>query len=96
MFRDYGKKCESVNCKELAVDIHHKDGNHKNNKKSNLAYLCRSCHTKQHYDTTDEEHAFHRHLDLVDDLQDHRTGYRLAYGYALLNDDYNDNSWTNT
>ena len=28
--------------------LHHKDGNRKNNKKSNLQWLCGSCHNKVH------------------------------------------------
>lgn len=30
------------------IDIHHRDGNRKNNKSSNLLYLCHTCHSKIH------------------------------------------------
>jgi len=32
----------------LLLCVHHKDGNHKNNKKNNLISLCFSCHSKTH------------------------------------------------
>jgi len=36
------EKCGSI----FNVDIHHKDGNPKNNKRENIAFLCRSHHMK--------------------------------------------------
>lgn len=41
------KKC-SICGKDGKLDVHHKDGDYKNNNLDNLTYLCRSCHTKQH------------------------------------------------
>jgi hypothetical protein len=39
--------CEETDLKKL--DVHHKDGNHKNNEMSNLVFMCRPCHiTKAH------------------------------------------------
>lgn len=40
-------KCE-VCGKRGRLDVHHKDGNEKNNDPSNLQVLCRSCHMKVH------------------------------------------------
>jgi len=39
--------CEICKFKE-AVNIHHKDLNHRNNKKENIQYLCVLCHSKIH------------------------------------------------
>lgn len=39
------KECE---CGKKATDIHHIDGNSKNNDPENLVKLCRSCHIKKH------------------------------------------------
>jgi hypothetical protein len=36
------KKCKTT----LSLQVHHKDGNFKNNKKSNLEILCQDCHSK--------------------------------------------------
>lgn len=50
--------CES--CKEQRkVDIHHKDGNVKNNAIDNLKQLCRSCHRKIHFvhEVRDRDHS---------------------------------------
>ena len=37
------QKCESINKKYL--EVHHKDGNRKNNAPENLEVLCMKCHT---------------------------------------------------
>jgi len=34
--------------KPNAKDVHHKDGNHRNNTAENLERICRSCHTQAH------------------------------------------------
>lgn len=44
-------KCEQCNItswngKELVFQLHHKDGNHKNNTLENLILLCPNCHTQ--------------------------------------------------
>lgn len=36
----------SWNKKELVFQLHHKDGNHKNNKLENLILLCPNCHSQ--------------------------------------------------
>jgi len=38
-------------CKRTFIDLnsHHKDGNHKNNKKENIINICRDCHSAVHY-----------------------------------------------
>lgn len=40
-------KCEL--CNNLGQELHHKDGNHRNNVIENFQWLCISCHKKQHY-----------------------------------------------
>lgn len=37
-------RCE----KPVAIDVHHKDGNHLNNLAENLERICRSCHNLEH------------------------------------------------
>ena len=46
-----GNKCENPECgietwcgEPAPIDLHHKDGNHKNNKLENLELLCKNCH----------------------------------------------------
>lgn len=34
------------NGKKITLELHHKDGNHKNNIESNLVYLCPNCHSQ--------------------------------------------------
>ena len=36
----------SWNEKEITLQLHHKDGNHSNNKLSNLVILCPNCHSQ--------------------------------------------------
>lgn len=47
--REIGLKdcCERCGVKE-GLDVHHKDGNWRNNKKSNLETLCHGCHMRLH------------------------------------------------
>ena len=44
--------CKDKTCalcgSEFNIDVHHKDGNWKNNNPDNLEALCRSCHIKEH------------------------------------------------
>lgn len=40
-------KCQKCK-KNEATDVHHKDKNHKNNKKTNLQFICAICHSKIH------------------------------------------------
>jgi len=35
---------------QAVLDVHHKDGNHRNNKSSNLETLCANCHRLHHYE----------------------------------------------
>ena len=42
------KVCEICGKREGRLDVHHKDGNWKNNSSENLMIVCRSCHQKLH------------------------------------------------
>ncbi len=44
-----GHECETPSCTELATDRHHQDESTANNVRSNIEFLCRSCHLKEHY-----------------------------------------------
>ena len=51
-YRDIARKnipyiCVKCGRKNM-LDIHHKDGDHKNNELSNLEFLCRKCHRNTH------------------------------------------------
>jgi hypothetical protein len=53
IYKERGNKCEicgyeytDVKSKKGPFEIHHKDGNKKNNKKENLQILCMNCHWK--------------------------------------------------
>lgn len=41
--------CCELCSKEGRIEMHHRDGNHGNNVKENIQYLCVSCHKKQDY-----------------------------------------------
>ena len=47
-FKPLKKKCSKCGTTSGQLDINHKDGNRKNNNRSNLSYMCRSCHRKMH------------------------------------------------
>jgi len=47
-FYDLGTKCSSCGTTEN-VEIHHKDGNRKNNAIENLVLLCHRCHMQKHF-----------------------------------------------
>ena len=42
------KQCEICGRHFFRLDIHHKDGNHENNKKGNTILVCQSCHMAIH------------------------------------------------
>ncbi len=46
-FRHYGMKCESCDYDKIkcALEVHHIDGNRKNNNLDNLIVLCANCHS---------------------------------------------------
>src|SRR4030067_2540049 len=46
-FKTLPRKCSKCGSTK-SLDIDHKDGNRKNNNRSNLRVLCRSCHRKLH------------------------------------------------
>jgi 5-methylcytosine-specific restriction endonuclease McrA len=47
-YKPLEKKCVKCGTRSGQLDINHKDGNRKNNNRSNLNYMCRSCHRKMH------------------------------------------------
>jgi len=47
-FKPLKKVCARCGTTKGTLEIHHKDGNRNNNARSNLEYLCRSCHRKLH------------------------------------------------
>jgi hypothetical protein len=47
-FKPLPKKCSQCGKTGGQLDIDHKDGNRKNNNRSNLRIICRSCHRKMH------------------------------------------------
>jgi len=47
-FKPLKKVCSKCGTTKGQLDINHKDGNRKNNNRSNLQYMCRSCHRKMH------------------------------------------------
>jgi len=50
LIENVGEKCQHCGLDEdkRLLDIHHFDGNHKNNKSNNLRVLCVLCHAKHH------------------------------------------------
>ena len=50
-FKKYGRKCLKCGVTKGQIDVHHIDGNHKNNKINNLIVYCASCHAKFHKKT---------------------------------------------
>lgn len=47
-YKPLPKKCARCGTTKGPFDLHHKDGNRKNSKRSDLQVLCRSCHRKLH------------------------------------------------
>ena len=62
--RTYASQCCATCGSTKNLDVHHKDGNWKNNEMSNLETLCHSCHMKLHW----------RQGDLKPQLQNLRRG----------------------
>ena len=81
-----GRKCENRDCNKEAENIHHKDRNRQNNHPSNLRYLCRSCHNREHVDDNPEHEnsILFRSRDLVDDYAKGREATRLIWGFNLI------------
>ena len=51
IFKTREHKCEYCkntiwNNKPISLEVHHKDGNYKNNKESNLELICPNCHSQ--------------------------------------------------
>ena len=42
-------QCEICKKNFLRINLHHSDGNHDNNKKNNLIFICNDCHTAIHH-----------------------------------------------
>ena len=55
MIKSYSK-CEVCKRNFLKLHLHHKDGNHKNNKKDNLIRLCEDCHAVIHVGFSKRKH----------------------------------------
>lgn len=53
LIRNDDYQCAVIDCDNPASDVHHLDGNHKNNEPSNLAPACKLCHDKVHGITPD-------------------------------------------
>lgn len=54
LFKEHRQYCQDNNlpceiCGNLGEELHHKDGNNQNNMMENFAWLCISCHKKEHY-----------------------------------------------
>lgn len=47
-FKPLKRICAKCSTTKGTLEIHHKDGNRNNNARSNLEYLCKSCHRKLH------------------------------------------------
>lgn len=47
-FKPLKKKCSKCGTTSGQLDIHHKNGNREDNSRSNLTYMCRSCHRSKH------------------------------------------------
>lgn len=47
-FEKYGRRCKMCGTQKGQIDIHHIDGNHRNNDIKNLTVLCASCHGITH------------------------------------------------
>ncbi|MFH0701121.1 MAG: HNH endonuclease signature motif containing protein [Candidatus Woesearchaeota archaeon] len=49
-FADSGSKCQKCKCllKGLKPHMHHKNGNHSDNRSSNILLVCPNCHSKLH------------------------------------------------
>ena len=60
------EKCKYDKCRK-ALDIHHVDRNHNNNKFSNLMVLCANCHREEH--AGDNDFSFKK---VYDELKDKR------------------------
>lgn len=52
-------KCSLCNEDDISkLDVHHKDGNNKNNKLNNLVFLCKKCHYKVAHNYIRNERGF--------------------------------------
>lgn len=81
--KGYGIKCQSsAFCKNEAKHLHHKDGNHSNNDKSNHIYLCVSCHAKSHNWERET-----RTFDTCDVIGNNHYADRLEWGFNMTNPD---------
>lgn len=42
------ERCDFITKHPCQLDVHHRDGNHLNNERSNLEVLCANCHRLEH------------------------------------------------
>jgi 5-methylcytosine-specific restriction endonuclease McrA len=64
-FKPLEKKCAKCGTKSGQLDIDHKDGNRKNNNRSNLRYMCRSCHRKMHAKRNGGKGTMENYVDIL-------------------------------
>ena len=81
--------CDICETKTRHWNIHHKNGDHSDNRKENLQWLCVDCHVKAHstqYGMVQSK-VDRVNYDLVNDISESHIGYRLSVGFSLLKDD---------
>jgi hypothetical protein len=68
------KECETCKRHFVKLDIHHINGNHKDNREENRINICRSCHTSIHKNVSCRKN---REYNLLQEDEDKNTNERL-------------------